>query len=66
MCWFCQEIFDEDEDEELSSSEGSTINDYEAGEIADSVGGELEESNDPSPCFPAGENWFCCFYKNKV
>uniref|UniRef100_A0A8C7ZMX6 Sodium channel protein n=1 Tax=Oryzias sinensis TaxID=183150 RepID=A0A8C7ZMX6_9TELE len=27
-----------DEDEELSSSEGSTINDYEAGEIADSVG----------------------------
>uniref|UniRef100_A0A8C7ZQW8 Sodium channel protein n=1 Tax=Oryzias sinensis TaxID=183150 RepID=A0A8C7ZQW8_9TELE len=32
------EIFDEDEDEELSSSEGSTINDYEAGEIADSVG----------------------------
>uniref|UniRef100_A0A3P9I943 Sodium channel protein n=1 Tax=Oryzias latipes TaxID=8090 RepID=A0A3P9I943_ORYLA len=53
------EIFDEDEDEELSSSEGSTINDYEAGEIADSVGGELEESNDPSPCFPAGENCFC-------
>uniref|UniRef100_A0A3P9I9L3 Sodium channel protein n=1 Tax=Oryzias latipes TaxID=8090 RepID=A0A3P9I9L3_ORYLA len=56
------EIFDEDEDEELSSSEGSTINDYEAGEIADSVGGELEESNDPSPCFPAVclQNIKCC------
>uniref|UniRef100_A0A3B3HDD1 Sodium channel protein n=1 Tax=Oryzias latipes TaxID=8090 RepID=A0A3B3HDD1_ORYLA len=51
-----------DEDEELSSSEGSTINDYEAGEIADSVGGELEESNDPSPCFPAVclQNIKCC------
>uniref|UniRef100_A0A3P9JVP0 Sodium channel protein n=1 Tax=Oryzias latipes TaxID=8090 RepID=A0A3P9JVP0_ORYLA len=59
---FSSEIFDEDEDEELSSSEGSTINDYEAGEIADSVGGELEESNDPSPCFPAVclQNIKCC------
>lgn len=63
--WIFQQIVDGDEDDEISSSEGSTINGCEPGEMADSVGGDLEEAMDPHQCFPAGENWFCCFLNSK-
>ncbi|RVE58046.1 hypothetical protein OJAV_G00205230 [Oryzias javanicus] len=56
------QIVDGDEDDELSSSEGSTINGCEPGEMADSVGGDLEEGMDPNPCFPAvcQQKFKCC------
>ncbi|XP_036065581.1 sodium channel, voltage-gated, type I-like, alpha [Oryzias melastigma] len=56
------QIVDGDEDDEISSSEGSTINGCEPGEMADSVGGDLEEAMDPHQCFPAvcRQKFKCC------
>ncbi|KAF6726768.1 Sodium channel protein type 4 subunit alpha [Oryzias melastigma] len=58
----CRVIVDGDEDDEISSSEGSTINGCEPGEMADSVGGDLEEAMDPHQCFPAvcRQKFKCC------
>ncbi|KAK2839752.1 hypothetical protein Q5P01_013492 [Channa striata] len=43
-----------DDDEQFSSSEGSTVDGMAAGEGGESIDFELEESMDPDACFPDG------------
>uniref|UniRef100_A0A3Q3QWW3 Sodium channel protein n=1 Tax=Monopterus albus TaxID=43700 RepID=A0A3Q3QWW3_MONAL len=51
-----------DDDGQLSSSEGSTVDCMPAGEGGESVNFELEESMDPGACFPDGcvQRFQCC------
>lgn len=44
-----------DDDGQLSSSEGSTVQGLPCGEGGESVDFELEESMEPDACFPEGE-----------
>uniref|UniRef100_A0A7N8XBQ6 Sodium channel protein n=1 Tax=Mastacembelus armatus TaxID=205130 RepID=A0A7N8XBQ6_9TELE len=51
-----------DDDGQLSSSEGSTVDGMAAGEGEESIDLELEESMDPDACFPDGKycyNHYC-------
>ncbi|KAM9343613.1 LOW QUALITY PROTEIN: sodium channel, voltage-gated, type I-like, alpha [Pholidichthys leucotaenia] len=60
----CHVIVDDvdEDDEQLSSSEGSTVNALPAGEGGESLDFEFEEAMDPDACFPAGcvEKFPCC------
>ncbi|XP_044222779.1 sodium channel, voltage-gated, type I-like, alpha [Thunnus albacares] len=51
-----------DDDGQLSSSEGSTVDYGEGGEGRESIDFELNESMDPDACFPAGcvQKFQCC------
>ncbi|KAK2906120.1 hypothetical protein Q8A73_010063 [Channa argus] len=51
-----------DDDGQLSSSEGSTVDGMAAGEGGDSMDFELEETMDPDACFPDGcvQKFQCC------
>lgn len=53
-----------EDDGELSSSEGSTVDGMAAGERVESVDFELEESMDPDECFPDGEYGFSYCHHN--
>ncbi|XP_028292386.1 sodium channel, voltage-gated, type I-like, alpha isoform X2 [Gouania willdenowi] len=50
------------DDDQISSSEGSTVDGLPLGEGADLFDIELEETMDPDPCFPAGcvRRFKCC------
>ncbi|TKS67257.1 Sodium channel protein type 4 subunit alpha [Collichthys lucidus] len=47
-----------DDDDQYSSSEGSTVNGLPAGEGGESIDFELEESMEPDACFPYGEYYY--------
>ncbi|CAK6954122.1 sodium channel%2C voltage-gated, type I-like, alpha [Scomber scombrus] len=55
-------INEDDDDGQLSSSEGSTVDFGEAGDGRESLDFELRDSMDPDPCFPAGcvQKFQCC------
>lgn len=47
-----------DDDDQYSSSEGSTVDGLPAGEGGESIDFELEESMEPDACFPYGEYYY--------
>ncbi|KAG8000693.1 Sodium channel protein type 2 subunit alpha [Nibea albiflora] len=51
-----------DDDDQYSSSEGSTVDGLQAGEGGESIDFELEESMEPDACFPDGcvQRFQCC------
>lgn len=53
-CFHLQNIEDDDQ---FSSSEGSTVDCPLGGERGESVDFELEESMEPDACFPDGEHY---------
>lgn len=46
-----------DDDGQYSSSEGSTVEGLPSGEGGESIDLDLEESVEPSACFPEGEHF---------
>lgn len=51
-----------DDDDQFSSSEGSTVDGMAGGEGGQSVDFELEECMDPDACFPDGEHYYPLYH----
>lgn len=55
----------EDDEDQYSSSEGSTVDCPLGGETRASEHSELEESMDPYACFPDGKDCSHCHHRNQ-